>query len=135
MPSAYARRGRFPIRLRRRGLEFVDSVLPRLRRNRKTASLHPTGGGEPSTESSCGVGATNDDNSTRAVVAAPIRSKLCVRRKPTAFNPTFTYSPFTSRATPRSDASVPRSAPPFDRSFRGLRPCDAPESHGSRPAC
>ena len=35
---------------------------------------------EPSTESSCGVGATDDEDSTRAVVAAPIRSKLCVSR-------------------------------------------------------
>ena len=36
--------------------------------------------GEPSTESSCGVGATEDETSTRAVVAALIRSKLCVSR-------------------------------------------------------
>ena len=36
---------------------------------------------EPSTESSCGVGAElQNDNSIRAVVAAPIRSKLCVSR-------------------------------------------------------
>ena len=46
----------------------------------KNGQLASDGRDEPSTESSCGVGATEDEDSTRAVVAAPIRSKLCVSR-------------------------------------------------------
>ena len=97
--------------------------IPTLRHNRKTANLRSATAGcgvptaprpkmcEPSTESSCGVGATDDDNSTRAVGmrlsrsdqvargeaelakqvargrAAPIRSKLCVCRRHLRSNP------------------------------------------------
>ena len=53
----------------------------------KNGQLASDGRDEPSTESSCGVGATDDENSTRAVVAAPIRSKLCVSRSDLRSNP------------------------------------------------
>ena len=64
----------------------------------KNGQLASEGRDEPSTESSCGVGATDHEDSTRAVVAAPIRSKLCVSRSDLRSNPSLLAGELAKRA-------------------------------------